>query len=111
MANTKKTAPKTRAPKAPKARSVQETIELMESKLTDKEKINLIKFLKQNTIGLGTKIKQLEMNIESTRLQLQQMQKQYNEMELYYKNSLDYVDKQTKAFSDAITKATYGGLN
>ena len=102
MAETKKT-------RAPKARNVEELIILATKQMSDKEKANLIEYLKGEINLRGNQIAVLKENIESTRRQLQEAQKVLDDCEQFYRNKLQYVDQQTNAFVAAVRTAIVGG--
>lgn len=109
------TEAKTDAPKKvrkprEKVRTVEETIDLPISKLTDKEKDNLIKALKEENNLLTTKVESYKQNAGAAFEQTRQTEEQYKAMEQYYRNQLKYVDAQLNAFHAAINQAIKGGI-
>ena len=103
MAETKKT-------RVPKARKIEEVITLATKDMTDKEKENLINYLKEEINLKENQIGALKENIESTRKQLQEAQKMIDECELFYRSKLQYVDQQTNAFVAAVRASIVGGI-
>ena len=103
MAETKKT-------RVPKARKIEEVITLATKDMTDKEKENLINYLKEEINLRENQIGALKENIESTRKQLQESQKMLDECELFYRSKLQYVDQQTNAFVAAVRASIVGGI-
>lgn len=108
-------APKTETPKKvrkprEKVRSVEETASLPLSKLTDKEKDNLIKALKEENTLLTNKTESYKMNAAAAFEQTRQTEEQYKAMEQYYRDQLKYVDAQLNAFHAAINQAVKGGI-
>lgn len=101
---------KTRKPRQ-KTRPVEELIDAKVSGMSDKEKEILIKHLKERYEDLMMKKQMLDHNIISTREQAQEMDRQMEQMEAYYRKKLHYVNLQTKAFSDAINAAISGGTD
>ena len=93
-----------------KVRTVEETIDLPISKLTDKEKDNLIKTLKEENNLLTTKVESYKQNAGAAFEQTRQAEEQYKAMEQYYRNQLKYVDAQLNAFHAAINQAIKGGI-
>ena len=93
-----------------KVRTVEETIDLPISKLTDKEKDNLIKALKEENNLLTTKVESYKQNAGAAFEQTRQAEEQYKAMEQYYRNQLKYVDAQLNAFHAAINQAIKGGI-
>lgn len=93
-----------------KVRTVEETIDLPISKLTDKEKDNLIKALKEENNLLTTKVESYKQNAGAAFEQTRQTEEQYKAMEQYYRNQLKYVDAQLNAFHAAINQAIKGGI-
>lgn len=103
MAETKKT-------RAPKARKVEELITLATKNMSDKEKENLIDYLKGEINLRENQITVLKENIESTRRQFQEAQRMLEDCEQFYRNKLQYVDQQTTAFVAAIRASIVGGI-
>lgn len=106
-----KPAKKTRKPRAPKARKVEDLIEEATRKMSDKEKDILISFLREDTTKLKNTIEALKQNIESAYAQCREVEAQYEAMEKFYKDSLQYIDGQVIAFANAVRKSTVGGMN
>lgn len=109
------TEAKVEAPKKPrkpreKVRSAEECLELPVTKLTDKEKNNLIKELKEALTQALNQSEAYKTNAKSAFDQCRQMEDQYKAMEQYYKNQLKYVDAQVNAFHSAINQAVKGGI-
>lgn len=103
---------KTRKPRAPKARGVEELVEEATKKMTDKEKDVLIAFLREDSNQLKNTIEALKQNIESAYAQCRELENQYQAMENFYKESLQYIDGQVIAFANAVRKSTVaGGIN
>lgn len=93
-----------------KVRSVDECFDLPLSKLTPKEKDNLIKELKE-ALNLATnQVDAYKKNAESAFNQTRQMEEQYKAMEKYFKDQLKYIDMQVKAFHTAVNQAIKGGV-
>lgn len=93
-----------------KVRPVEETNDLPISKLTNKEKDNLIKALKEENNLLTTKVGSYKLNAEAAFEQTRQAEEQYKAMEQYYRNQLKYIDAQLNAFHAAINQAIKGGI-
>lgn len=110
-AKPEKAEKKTRKPRAPKARKVEELIEEATKKMTEKEKDLLIEYLRTDTGKLKQQIEELNHTIESAFKQVQLVQEQYNAMEKYYQDSLQYIDGQVTAFANAVRKSTVGGTH
>lgn len=96
-------------PAQPKPRTIEETIDLVETKLTEKEKIALIKYLKEVVTSAETKVSQLETSFEGMCAKHNNLKNEFNEMERYYQDSLKYISEQSRAFVSAISRATFGG--
>ena len=109
-APTKAEAPKKVRKPREKVRSVEETASLPLAKLTDKEKDNLIKSLKEENNLLRNKADSFKLNAASAFDQTRQMEEQYKAMEQYYRDQLKYVDAQVNAFHAAINQAVKGGI-
>lgn len=99
---------KTKKPRE-KVRSTEECLELPVSKLTDKEKENLIKTLKEAVTVTTNKSEAYKANAEAAFEQTRETEKRYDAMEQYYRRLLAYVDAQTNAFHSAINQAIKGG--
>lgn len=95
----------------PRARKVEELIDEATRKMTDKEKDLLISFLREDTTRLKNTIDALKQNIESAYKQCRELEKQYESMEAFYRDSLKYIDGQVVAFANAVRKSTVGGMN
>lgn len=100
---------KTRKPRE-KVRPVEECIELPLSKLTEKEKDNLIKALKEELCLTANKMEAYKQNADSAFNQTRQIEDQYKAMEKFYRDKLKYVDSQVNAFHAAINEAIKGGI-
>ena len=97
--------------KRPRARKVEELIEEATKKMTDKEKDLLIDFLRGDTNKLNNQIEALKQNLESAYAKVNQIQAEYEAMERFYRESLQYIDGQVVAFANAVRKSTVGGTN
>lgn len=109
-----KNPPKKKAAKTtrkPRARKVEELIEEATKKMTDKEKDLLIAFLREDTNKLKNQIDTLNHTIESAFTQVNQVKADYEAMERFYRESLQYIDGQVVAFANAVRKSTVGGMN
>lgn len=93
-----------------KVRSAEECLELPVTKLTDKEKNNLIKELKEALTQALNQSEAYKTNARSAFDKCRQMEDQYKAMEQYYKDQLKYVDAQVNAFHSAINQAVKGGI-
>lgn len=100
---------KTRKPRE-KVRPVDECFDLPLSKLTPKEKDNLIKELKEALTLATNQVDAYKQNAESAFNQTRQMEEQYKAMEKYFKDQLKYIDMQVKAFHTAVNQAIKGGV-
>ena len=94
-----------------KVRSLEELIEATTKSMTDKEKDAIIKHLKELVNANEGKITALKNNAEAAYEQARKLQEQYESMEKFYRQNLQYVDEQTMAFAKAIQLATRGGIN
>lgn len=101
----------TAKPKKRKARDNAELIEASIKSMTDKEKENLINYLKEDVLGLENKLKALKSNCEAAYEKLRMMENDYNAMEAYYKERMSYIDEQASAFYKAIRLSIVGGIN
>ncbi len=104
-----KTEKKARKPRA-KVRPVEETMDLPVKKLSDKEKDNLIEYLKEESVKLNNQIAAHKDVIESTFKQTRQREEDFKSMEQYYRKQLDYIAVQLTAFKTAVEQATKGGI-
>ena len=77
--------------------------------MSDKEKDLLIAFLREDTTKLKNQIDALKQNIESAYAKVNQVQAEYEAMERFYQESLQYIDGQVIAFANAVRKSTIGG--
>ncbi len=93
-----------------KARSIEECYDLPVTKLSDKEKNNLITELKSSLNQAINQAEAYKQNAQSAFEQTRQLEDQYKEMEKYYREKLRYVDAQLKAFHAAINEALKGGI-
>lgn len=107
----KKNPKKESKPRKPRARKVEELINEATKKMTDKEKDILISFLREDSTKLNNQIVSLKQTIESAFAQCRELEKQYESMEKYYRDSLQYIDGQVIAFANAVRKSTVGGTN
>ena len=96
--------------KIKKVRPVEETLELSVSKLSDKEKENLIKHLKEENTLLSNKVDSYKQSAGAAFEQTRQLEDQYKAMEQFYRGRLKYVDNQLNAFHAAINEAIKGGI-
>lgn len=96
-------------PRKPRARKVEELIKEATKKMSDKEKDLLIAFLREDTTKLKNQIDALKQNIESAYMKVNQVQAEYEAMERFYQESLQYIDGQVIAFANAVRKSTIGG--
>ena len=103
------TPKKVRKPRE-KVRSAEECFDLPVSKLTDKEKDNLIKNLKESLTLAVNQADAYKQNAAAAFEQTRQQEEQYKAMEKYYRDMLKYVDMQVKAFHTAIDQAIKGGV-
>lgn len=106
----KTTAKKKTAPKK-KSREITELVELAVKNMTDKEKENLINYLKDEGYAKDGKITALKNNCEMAYEKLRRCEEEYNAMERYYKDRLNFIDQQVLAFSNAVKLSIVGGVN
>ena len=78
--------------------------------MTDKEKDLLISFLREDTTQLKNTIEALKQNIESAYAKCREIEAQYDAMEQFYRESLQYIDGQVIAFANAVRKSTIAGV-
>ena len=102
------TTPKTRKRKA---RDNAELVEATIKSMTDKEKENLINYLKSEITGLENKCEALQNNCEAAYEKLRMIENDYGSMEAYYKERMSYIDEQASAFYKAIRLSIVGGIN
>lgn len=105
----KKPAKKTKQTRKPRARKVEDLIEEATKKMTDKEKDLLIAFLREDTTKLNNQILALKQNIESAYEKVNMIQADYEAMERFYRDALQYIDGQVIAFANAVRKSTVAG--
>ena len=101
---------KTRKPRE-KVRPTDECATLPVTKLTDKEKNNLINELKEAVTLMTNRMEAYKANAEAAFEQTREMEKKYDAMEKYYRKLLAYVDAQTNAFHSALNQAIKGGMD
>lgn len=101
--------PKKKRKPRQKTRPVEELFEAKISGMSDKEKTILIDTLKEMCNEAASKLEMLEQNIISTREQQQNLKREYDQMEAFYRKKLQYVKVQLKAFSEAIDASILGG--
>ena len=92
-----------------KVRTVEETIDLPVSKLSDKEKEQLIKHLKEETNLLRNKSEACKETADKAFERIREAERTYDEMEKFYRRKLQYVSTQLEAFHMAINSAIKGG--
>ena len=109
---TEKTNEKVKTPRKPreKVRPIEEIINLPETKLTDKEKVKLIKALKEEVSIATQKYEAYKQTTESSFEKARNIENRYEEMEAFYRRLLKYVDTQVNSFHDAINQAIKGGM-
>lgn len=93
-----------------KVRPIEELITLPETKLTDKEKVKLIKALKEEVSIATQKYEAYKQTTESSFEKARNIENRYEEMEAFYRKLLRYVDTQVNSFHDAINQAIKGGM-
>lgn len=98
-------------PRKPRARKVEALINEATKKMTDSEKDLLIKYLREDSTQMKQTIDALKKNIESAYAQCRKVEEQYEGMERFYRESLQYIDGQVTAFANAVRKSTVGGIN
>ena len=103
------TPKKVRKPRE-KVRSAEECLELPVTKLTDKEKNNLIKELKEACTQALNQAEAYKVNATSAYERARQAEEEYKSMEQFYREKLKYVDAQLNAFHAAINQAVKGGI-
>lgn len=109
---TKKANEKVKTPRKPreKVRPIEEIINLPETKLTDKEKVKLIKALKENNMLLTNQVEAFKQNSETAFAQARNKEDSYEAMERFYRGRLQYINTQLAAFVSAVNEATKGGI-
>lgn len=98
-------------PKRRKTRDIEELLKAATKGMTDKEKENLINYLKENILGMENKVEALRKNCEAAYEKLRMMEDDYKAMEAYYKERMQYINEQTTAFHKAIKLSIVGGIN
>lgn len=109
---TKKANEKVKTPRKPreKVRPTEEIINLPETKLTDKEKVKLIKALKENNMLLANQVEAFKQNSETAFAQARNKEEAYEAMERFYRGRLQYINTQLAAFVSAVNEAIKGGI-
>ena len=100
---------KTRKPRE-KVRPVEETFNLPVKKLTDKEKEQLINFLKEQVNLFSNQQEAYKQNAESAFEKARKLEEQMDAVERFYRGKLKFVDTQVTAFHAAINEAIKGGI-
>ena len=98
---------KKRKPRQPQ-RSIEEIANLPEHKLTEAEKIKLIKKLKEEYTLAKNKFEECKHTCESAFEQNRQLEEQYKAMETFYTDQFKYINGQLNSFHAAINKVTKG---
>lgn len=93
-----------------KVRSIEEIVDLDVKKLTDKEKNNLITYLREQLSVMEFQHKEQSHLIDSTFSQRRMDEENYKAMENYYKTALKSVALQMDAAYSAVKNIT-GGVN
>ena len=107
---SKPKAKKTATPKK-RARDVKELINAATKNMTDKEKDNLIEYLKSEMHLMDNKLEALRNNCEQDYAKCRACEEEYAAMEKYYRDRLGYIDQQLTAFGNAVKLSIVGGLN
>lgn len=102
-----KPIPKKRKPRQPK-RSMEELMTLPENKLSEAEKIRVIKKLKEEVTLAQNKFAECHSVANSAFEQNRQLEDQYKAMEQYYTEQFKYINGQVNSFHAAINKVTKG---
>ena len=105
-----KASKKTATPKK-RARDVKELVNAATKNMTDKEKENLIEYLKSEMHLMENKLEALRNNCEQAYAKCRACEEEYAAMERYYKDRLGYIDQQLTAFGNAVKLSIVGGLN
>ena len=105
-----KASKKTATPKK-RARDVKELVNAATKNMTDKEKENLIEYLKSEMHLIENKLEALRNNCEQAYAKCRACEEEYAAMERYYKDRLGYIDQQLTAFGNAVKLSIVGGLN
>ena len=103
----KPTPQKKRKPRQPK-RKLEEIVNLPEHKLTEAEKITLIKKLKEEYSLAKNKYEEMQHNANSAYEKARMIEEQYNAMETFYRDQFKYINGQLNSFHAAINKVTKG---
>lgn len=93
-----------------KVRPAEECVELPVTKLTDKEKNNLIKELKDAVTQALNQAEAYKNNAASAYERARQAEQNCEDMERLYRARLAYVDTQLNAFHAAVKQAVKGGI-
>ena len=103
-------APKKERKPREKVRTPEECLDLPVTKLTDKEKNNLIKELKEALTQALNQAEAYKQNATAAYERARRTEAQYDDMEKFYREKLAYVDAQLNAFHAAINQAVKGGI-
>lgn len=105
-----KVADKKIAKKAPKARPVEELVNVPPKNMTDKEKDKFITFLQEQLTVAENKIAQFKQNSEAAFTQMRQMEDNFDAMEAYYRDRMAFIQNNAKNFYQSICLATKGDV-
>ena len=109
-ANEEQAQPKKRKARAPKAREIEELINIPFSKMTDKEKEIYAKHLEEENLLLANKNKELNTNVLSFTEQLRIKESEFSKVLQRYRKILTYIQDATEVHTRNITALLYGGI-
>lgn len=101
---------KERKPRAPKARAVEELVNVPLKNMTDKEKDLIIEKQKEELTIANNKINELKQNIEAAYKRARSIEDDYKAMEAYYKERMAFIANNTRTFYQSICLATKGDV-
>ena len=96
--------------RAAKARPVEELAGIPVKQMTDKEKENYIEHLREQLTIADNKVEQYKQNNESVFAQVRMMEDNFNAMESYFTDRLNYVQEAAKNFYKSVCLATKGDV-
>lgn len=96
--------------RAPKARSIDELVEVPVKNMTDKEKTIYIEHLQEELLLANNKIEHFKNSNESALKQTRYIEENFESMEAFYKERMAFIQNNAKNFYQSICLATKGDV-
>ncbi len=96
--------------KEPKIRDMETLVECSVKSMSGAEAKVLVSHLREQLVLSETKIEEYKHNIESTRMQNEDIVKKAEAMERYYRGRLEYINETVKSLMKSINLATKGDI-